>query len=69
MKRKEGVGLLSLLLLTIVLFGFSSSQSSINDQILAYTVDTKNQNLQFFWKNDSGEILGSIQNLKTYVES
>jgi len=69
MKRKGKIVLLSLLLLTIGLFTFSSSQNSIDDQILAYTVDTKIQNIQLYWKNDSGEILGSIQNLKTYVES
>ena len=66
--RAGKIGLLSLLLI-VGLFVFSSFQNSIDDQILAYTVDTEIQDLQLYWKNDSGEILGSIQNLKTYVES
>lgn len=58
-----------LLLLTAGLIAFATNQNSIDDQILAYTVDTKTQDLKFFWKNDSGENFGSIQNLKTYIEN
>ncbi|MDR0232022.1 MAG: phosphodiester glycosidase family protein [Dysgonamonadaceae bacterium] len=67
MKHREKIGLLSVLLLTVGLFAFS--QNSINDQILTYTVDTKTQDLKFYWKTDKGIILKSIQNLKNYVES
>ena len=38
-----------------------------DERILAYTVDTKTQNLQLYLKNDKGEFIHSIQNLKTYV--
>ena len=70
MKRKGKIFLVSLLLLlTAGLISFTTIQNSLDDQILAYTVDTKTQDLQLYWKNDSSEILGSIQNLKTYVES
>lgn len=57
-----------LLLLTVGLLTFTSTQGSINDQILSYTVDTKTQDLQFHWKDENGEILKSIQNLKNYIE-
>ena len=67
MKRKKKFGLLRLLLLSVGLFVFSSSQNSEDDQILAYTVDTKVQNLDFFWKDDEGKILKNFQNLKNYV--
>ena len=50
-------------------FAFTTVTRSIDDQILSYTVDPKTQDLQFYWKNDKGNILGSIQGLKTYVES
>lgn len=40
-----------------------------DDPILSYTVDVSKQDLQLFWKNDSGEILGSIGQLKAFVES
>jgi len=70
LKRKGKIILLSLLLLlTAGLIAFTTSQNSINDQILAYTVDAKTQDLQLYWKNDKGETLKSIQNLKNYVES
>ena len=36
---------------------------------MTFTVDTKTQDLKFYWKDDKGEILKSIQNLKNYVES
>lgn len=70
MKRKGKIFLASLLLLlTTGLIAFTTTQNSLDYQILAYTVDTKTQDLQLYWKNDDGEILGRIQNLKTFVES
>ncbi|MDR1761369.1 MAG: phosphodiester glycosidase family protein [Bacteroidales bacterium] len=69
MACKEKIGILGLLLLTIGLCAFSPVQNSINNQILTYTVDTKTQDLKFYWKDDTSMILKSIQNLKNYVES
>ncbi len=70
MKHKGNIFLVSLLILfSAGLFSFRVNHKSLDDRILSYTVDTKKQNLQFYWKNDNGEILGSIKNLKTYVES
>lgn len=70
MNRKRKTILLSLLLLlTAGLVALKTIPNSIDDQILAYTVDTKTQDLQLYWKNDNGESLKSIQNLKSYVES
>jgi uncharacterized protein YigE (DUF2233 family) len=57
-----------LLLLTAALIAFTTTKHSNKDKILAYTVDPKINNLQLYWKNDYGEILNSIQRLKTYVE-
>lgn len=70
MKRKGQLILLVLmLLLTAGLIAFTTTQHAVDDRILACTVDPKTQNLQFYWKNDKGETLKSIQNLKNYVES
>ena len=70
MKRKGKILVFSLLLLlTAGLIAFTTAKKSIEDQILSYTVDTKIQDLQLYWKNDKSENLRSIQNLKTYVES
>lgn len=70
MKRKIKIIFLSVLpLLAAGLIAFRASQNSIDNQILAYTVDVKTQDLQLYWKNEKGEILKSLQNLKRYVES
>ncbi len=70
MTRKRKIFLGSLLILLVSgFFAFKVNNNSLDDRILAFSVDTKKQNLQFYWKNDNGEILGSIQNLKNYVES
>lgn len=37
-------------------------------RILAYEVNPKTENLQFFWKNEAGEIYGNVQNLKTQLD-
>lgn len=69
MKHKVKIILLSFfVLLTAGLIAFAVNKSAIDDQILSYTVDTKTQNLQLFWKYEKGEILKSFQNLKQYVE-
>ncbi|HAD33647.1 MAG TPA: hypothetical protein DCF44_03990 [Chitinophagaceae bacterium] len=70
LKRKVKLSLLSLLLLpTAAIIAFTTNRNLIDDQILAYTVDTKTQDLKIFWMNDMGEPFKSIQNLKNYVES
>ena len=38
------------------------------DRILSYTIDPKKQNLQLYWKDDKGQIIKTIKNLKTYTE-
>lgn len=35
---------------------------------MSYTVDPKTEDIRLFWKNDEGELLRSIENLKNYVE-
>lgn len=58
-----------LLPLTAGLIYFTTTQNIIDDKILAYTVDTKTQDLRLYWKDDSGQIFGSIKNLRKYIES
>lgn len=70
MKPKTKIILLaSSLLFIIAIISFTQKQSFEKDDILSYTVDLQTQDLQFFWKDDKGEILKSIQHLKTFVES
>ncbi len=44
------------------------NQKETSKNILSYIVDTKLRNLELYWKNDTGGILKSINNLKNYVE-
>lgn len=60
--------LVTMLLITAIVFAFRKSPNLADNQILSYTVDCKTQEIQFYWKNDSGVILKSILNLKNYVE-
>lgn len=39
------------------------------DSFVTYTVDPKLHELNFYWKNDSGEIIRNIKNLDKYVRS
>lgn len=70
MKYKIKITLIgSLLLLTAGVITFKANQNSIDDKILTYTIDTKKQHIQLYWKNDKDEILKSIRNLKNYVDN
>lgn len=68
MNKYRIIGLSILFVLAAGLIAFTTNKKLIDDQILAYTIDTKTHDLQFYWKNDKGEILKSIQNLKVFVE-
>lgn len=53
-------------LLAAGLFSFAGPEN--DDNILSYTVDPAVQDLDLYWKDDQGQILGSLGNLKKYVE-
>lgn len=70
MSQKNKVIFLSIVfLLSVGFISFTINRKSIDDQILTYIVDSKSQDLQFYWKNNSGENLKSLQNLKSHIES
>jgi len=54
-------------LLTAEISG-SIPQHAPADNIVSYVVDPRVLDLQFYWKDDSGHIFGSIQHLKDYLE-
>ncbi len=58
-----------ILFTTIGLVSFKSDKVSVNDKILSYIVDTKIQNVELYWKDDSGKLFNSILNLKLWLES
>lgn len=49
------------------LFSFTKVKTG-NDNIISYTADPMKQDIQLYWKDDKGNILHSLQNLKTFVE-
>jgi uncharacterized protein YigE (DUF2233 family) len=46
-----------------------AQQAMPGDKIISYTIDAGKQDCQLYWKDDSGQILGSIQRLKDYLGS
>ncbi len=47
----------------------SGKPAQLNDKILGYTVDPKAQDLQFYWRDDKDQVLGSILKLKTWLNT
>jgi uncharacterized protein YigE (DUF2233 family) len=45
------------------------NKSSDKEPILTYIVQPKTQQIRLYWKDDAGSILGTLGNLKTYIES
>lgn len=68
MKQKNVFTVIAILVLA-VLTAFTIHVNADDDIIISYTVDPSKQDIQLYWKNDQGEILRSIQNLKRFVES
>jgi uncharacterized protein YigE (DUF2233 family) len=46
-----------------------SAQETDENDMFSYVADPKSQKIQLYWKDDRGEIIRTIQNLKSYVES
>lgn len=57
---------LTFVLLTVIA-GAIIRKSITDDDIVSYTVDPIKQNLRFYWKDDKGQTLGSIQRLKEFL--
>lgn len=64
------------MVLSIILFSlllglnsFRLEDNSIDEKIISFIVNTKKQDVAFYWKDDSNKIIRSINNLKNYVES
>ncbi|MDH6307635.1 uncharacterized protein YigE (DUF2233 family) [Dysgonomonas sp. PFB1-18] len=63
---------LSLIILILSIVGFvscSANRNPADDRIISYVADPCSQDLAFYWRDDSGKIIRSIQNLKTYAET
>jgi uncharacterized protein YigE (DUF2233 family) len=47
----------------------SRKSTAPDDRFVSYTVDTKKQDIKFYWKNDTGEIFRSINSLNNWLAS
>lgn len=55
-------------LLMAGLFVLSSKRSSPVHIIISHVVDLQTQDFQLFWKDDTGQIFGNIENLKNWLD-
>ncbi|WP_286914669.1 phosphodiester glycosidase family protein [Flavobacterium sp. UBA4197] len=70
MNRNRIIILLTFIaLLTVGYFLFGQTKVKTDERFVSYTVDTKIQDLKFYWKNDKGEIFKSIDNLKNWLDT
>ena len=70
MKLKANLVFISISILFLIgLTAFNLYENSDEDKFISYTADPAKQDIQLYWKDDSGQILKSIQNLKTFVDS
>jgi uncharacterized protein YigE (DUF2233 family) len=56
-------------LITISFAFYNPPHHPTEDSFVSYVVDLDSQNLAFYWKDDTGAIISTINNLKLYVES
>lgn len=60
---KRAILSLTLVLLTVIAVAIVHKNIT-DDDIVSYTVDPETQDLRFYWKDDKGQPIGSIQRLK-----
>ena len=53
----------------IVVFSFFTFDKPADSNIVSYTVDAKKLAVKLYWKNEKGELFGSIQHLKQWAEN
>ena len=56
---------ITILFATAGIFVFAKKD---DDRFVSYTVDTKKEDIQLYWKDDKSENFRSIQNLKLWLE-
>jgi uncharacterized protein YigE (DUF2233 family) len=68
--KKTLFGCSLIVLVTIMSFCAKPAPEKQRDtaRILTHEVNPKTEKLQFYWKNDEGEVYGNFQNLKTQLQ-
>ncbi|HEY5747407.1 MAG TPA: phosphodiester glycosidase family protein [Chryseolinea sp.] len=69
MKNYKKIGLWCILVVSLVTgTGAVIYRDTSTDKIVSYVVDPKARDIQFYWKDDKGEIFKSIQRLKDHLD-
>lgn len=69
MKRKRIFIFVGILFLAAAgIFAFDKKNTPDDNRFISYTVDTKKQNVELFWKDDKNESFRSIQKLITWLD-
>jgi len=68
-KITNSFSLLFSLLFILSFTSFTSNEKLVEGKIISYITDSKKEDIQFYWKDDKSKILGSIQNLKKWLDS
>jgi uncharacterized protein YigE (DUF2233 family) len=63
------ITLVVLSFLLVSFFAVRDVKTADDDGIISYTVNPKKANIQLYWKNDKGENISSIENLKEYLKT
>ena len=61
--------LAAIVVLAVIAFTHKNPPGDNDDNIISYTVDPAAQDIQLYWKDDKGHIIGSLQGLKDYLGS
>jgi uncharacterized protein YigE (DUF2233 family) len=61
------ISILIIIFITTLLFLFQQNKSINDDRFVSYIVNPKEQQLTFYWKNDSNENFRSLENLKNWL--
>ncbi len=56
-----------LILATATIFAFGKKDKTSDDRFVTYIVDTRKQDIKFYWKDERQDNFRSIQNLKTWL--
>lgn len=54
-------------LFSLFVFVLLASGGAPHTEILSYRVDLQQQNVQLYWKDDNGKIIGNFKNLQSYL--
>jgi len=68
MRNRTSILRIILFVIAIGIFAFAKKNQINDNRFVSYTVDTKEQDLHLFWKDDKNESFGSIQNLKQWLQ-